>query len=92
MATSDRGTARPSKAAPPPAVPPARHSRESAESLAEVRFLTVAEVAAAMRVSKMTVYRLVHSGDMPALRVGRSFRVPEQAVRDYLRSAYFEAG
>ena len=54
--------------------------------LAEVRFLTVAEVAAIMRVSKMTVYRLVHGGELPAVRVGRSFRVPEQAVHDYLRS------
>ncbi len=60
--------------------------------LAEVRFLTVAEVAAAMRVSKMTVYRLVHAGDMPAIRVGRSFRVPEQAVSDYLRDSFVEAG
>jgi excisionase family DNA binding protein len=58
--------------------------------LQEVRFLTVAEVAALMRVSKMTVYRLVHNGDLPAIRVGRSFRVPEQAVHDYLRSAYIE--
>ena len=39
--------------------------------LAEVKFLTVAEVATAMRVSKMTVYRLVHSGELPAVRVGR---------------------
>lgn len=60
--------------------------------LAEVRFLTVAEVAAVMRVSKMTVYRMVHGGDLPAVRVGRSFRVPEKAVHDYLRSAYIEAG
>jgi excisionase family DNA binding protein len=60
--------------------------------LAEVRFLTVAEVAALMRVSKMTVYRLVHSGELPAVRVGRSFRVPEQAVHDYLRDAFIEAG
>ncbi|MET0725439.1 MAG: helix-turn-helix domain-containing protein, partial [Leifsonia sp.] len=36
--------------------------------LADVRFLTVAEVAEMMRVSKMTVYRLVHSGDLPAIR------------------------
>jgi excisionase family DNA binding protein len=56
----------------------------------DVRFLTVAEVAALMRVSKMTVYRLVHSGDMPALRVGRSFRVPERAVDDYLRQSYVD--
>lgn len=60
--------------------------------MADVRFLTVAEVAAALRVSKMTVYRLVHSGDLPAVRVGRSFRVPEKAVQDYLQSSYFEAG
>ena len=59
---------------------------------AEVRFLTVAEVAAVMRVSKMTVYRMVHGGDLPAVRVGRSFRVPEKAVHDYLRTAYIEAG
>jgi excisionase family DNA binding protein len=58
--------------------------------LAEVRFLTVAEVAEIMRVSKMTVYRLVHAGELPAVRVGRSFRVPEQAVHDYLQTSYIE--
>ena len=62
------------------------------QAFSEVRFLTVAEVAKAMRVSKMTVYRLVHSGDLPALRVGRSFRVPENAVHDYLRKSYYQAG
>jgi excisionase family DNA binding protein len=60
------------------------------QSLSEVRFLTVAEVAGIMRVSKMTVYRLVHAGDLPAIRVGRSFRVPEQAVHDYLRDSFVE--
>jgi excisionase family DNA binding protein len=59
---------------------------------ARTQFLTVAEVAALMRVSKMTVYRLVHSGELPAVRVGRSFRVSEQAVHDYLKGAYFQAG
>ncbi|MDP9442891.1 MAG: helix-turn-helix domain-containing protein [Actinomycetota bacterium] len=62
------------------------------QPLSEVEFLTVAEVAAAMRVSKMTVYRLVHSGDLPAVRVGRSFRVPESAVDEYLKKSYFQAG
>ncbi len=57
-------------------------------SLSEIKFLTVAEVAAVMRVSKMTVYRLVHSGELPAVRVGRSYRVSEQAVHDYLRDSY----
>ncbi len=62
----------------------------SERQLAEVRFLTVAEVAAIMRVSKMTVYRLVHSGELPAVRVGRSFRVPDQAVHDYLKVSYVD--
>lgn len=53
---------------------------EMSQDLSDVRFLTVAEVAEMMRVSKMTVYRLVHSGELPAIRFGRSFRVPESAV------------
>lgn len=61
-------------------------------SLSEVRFLTVQEVAALMRVSKMTVYRLVHSGDLASVRVGRSYRVPERAVHDYLRGAFDSVG
>lgn len=48
--------------------------------LDDVRFMTVAEVADMMRVSRMTVYRLVHSGELPAIRFGKSFRVPESAV------------
>jgi excisionase family DNA binding protein len=35
---------------------------------------------------------LVHSGELTAVRVGRSFRVPEKAVHDYLRDAFIEAG
>ena len=62
------------------------------DGVSGVTFLTVAEVAAAMRVSKMTVYRLVHAGDLPAARVGRSYRVPEDAVDEYLRKSYFQAG
>jgi excisionase family DNA binding protein len=56
------------------------------------QFLTVAEVASLMRVSKMTVYRLVHNGELPAVRVGRSFRVHAKAVHDLLETSYFDAG
>ena len=55
-------------------------------ALRDVRFLTVAEVADMMRVSRMTVYRLVHSGQLPAIRFGRSFRVPESAVTQALEN------
>ncbi len=62
----------------------------SNDRLGEVHFLTVAEVASIMRVSKMTVYRMVHNGDLPAVRVGRSFRVPEDAVHTYLETSFVE--
>jgi excisionase family DNA binding protein len=66
-------------------------SPKDAGRLSEVKFLTVAEVASLMRVSKMTVYRLVHTGELTAVRVGRSFRVPEQAVHDYLGDSFAES-
>ena len=65
---------------------------DHSESRSESKFLTVAEVAAMMRVSKMTVYRLVHSGELPAVRVGRSFRVPEDQVNEYLQRSFFQTG
>ena len=67
-------------------------SQERSESLPDPKFLTIAEVATMMRVSKMTVYRLVHSGELPAVRVGRSFRVPESDVDEYLRKSFYNAG
>ena len=60
--------------------------------ISEVKFLTIAEVASVMRVSKMTVYRLVHGGELPAVRVGRSFRVSEEDVNEYLRNSFFQTG
>lgn len=60
--------------------------------VADPKFLTIAEVATMMRVSKMTVYRLVHGGELPAVRVGRSFRVTEEDVHEYLRKSYYSAG
>ncbi|RIJ69911.1 DNA-binding protein [Nakamurella silvestris] len=61
-------------------------------ALAEINFLTVSEVAALMRVSRMTVYRLVHSEALPAVRVGRSFRVSERAVHEYLQRGFNATG
>ncbi|MFO1537302.1 MAG: helix-turn-helix domain-containing protein [Actinomycetota bacterium] len=63
-----------------------------AQSFAKSRFLTVQEVADLMRVSSMTVYRLIKAGDLSAVRVGRSFRVSEADVDAYLASRYTQAG
>ena len=54
--------------------------------------MTVNEVAQVMRVSKMTVYRLIKQGDLPAVRIGRGYRVREEDVDRYLDARYTEAG
>jgi excisionase family DNA binding protein len=59
---------------------------------ARARFLTVAEVAGILRVSTMTVYRLIKAGNLPAVRVGKSYRVREDDVDRYLASSYTQAG
>ena len=59
-------------------------------NFSDVKFLTVSEVADVMRVSKMTVYRLVHSGELPAVRFGRSYRVPQSAVQQVLKNAVID--
>ena len=54
--------------------------------------MTVAEVAELLRVSSMTVYRLIKAGDLAAVRIGKSFRVREDDVDRYLAARYTEAG
>ena len=53
------------------------------ESLSD-RLLMVREVAELMRVSNMTVYRLIKAGDLPAIRVGKNFRIRRSDVESYL--------
>jgi excisionase family DNA binding protein len=89
---ADSGVSSGASAATTTAAPAGSGQRQDAERLGELKFLTVAEVATLMRVSKMTVYRLVNAATLPAVRVGRSVRVPEQAVHDYLQHSYVEAG
>lgn len=48
------------------------------------KFLTVHEVAAMLRVSPMTVYRLIEDEELPATRVARSLRVREADLEAYL--------
>ena len=48
------------------------------------RLLTVAEVADHMRVSNMTVYRLIKAGTLPALRVGKNYRIRARDLSSYL--------
>ena len=46
--------------------------------------LTVGEVAQLMRVSNMTVYRLIKSGQLSAIRVGKNYRIRRSDIERYL--------
>jgi len=54
--------------------------------------LTVREVADSMRVSTMTVYRLIRSGALPAIRVGTHFRIRTGDLDRYLEAQTFQGG
>ncbi len=62
-----------------------KHSADSA-------LMTVAEVASLMRVSKMTVYRVIHDGELRAVRIGKSFRIWGKDLQSYLEESKVLAG
>jgi len=45
---------------------------------------TVKSIALELKIHTMTVYRLIHSGRLPAVKVGRSYRVKESDLRKHL--------
>lgn len=51
-----------------------------------MNLLLVHEVAAHMRVSTMTVYRLIKAGHLSAIRVGKNLRIRQDDVTSYLQS------
>ncbi|MGH3441711.1 MAG: helix-turn-helix domain-containing protein [Nitriliruptorales bacterium] len=55
------------------------------------RLLTVSEVADALRVSNMTVYRLIKGGDLPAIRVGKNYRIRRTDLDQYLNASTVQA-
>jgi len=61
-----------------------------AERVSRPAYLTVAEVADMLRVSNMTVYRLINAGSLPAVRVGKSYRLTEADIDRYLAQSYTE--
>lgn len=51
------------------------------------RLMSTSEVAARFRVSRRTVIRAIQKGDLPVYRVGRRYRISEQAINEWISSA-----
>jgi excisionase family DNA binding protein len=60
------------------------------ESLPEI--LTAREVAKLLRVSPMTVYRLIGEGEISSIRVGRSFRIHRDAFVAFINAQNQQLG
>lgn len=51
------------------------------------KYMKVPEIAALLHLSRMTVYRMIHREELPAVRFGKTFRVEEAAVLEYVARA-----
>jgi excisionase family DNA binding protein len=51
------------------------------------QFLSVVEVAAVLRVDRKTVHKLIASGDLPHVRLGRVLRIPASVLQSLCKSA-----
>ena len=51
------------------------------------KFYDVREVAAMFRMSRMTVYRAIGSGELPAVRMRGKWLVPAKAIDDLVEEA-----
>ena len=48
------------------------------------RLLTIKDVAERLQVSPRTVHRFIASGDISVIRIGRSVRATEEALKAFL--------
>ena len=55
------------------------------------KVFTVSEFAQAFAISPRMVRTLIRKGEIPALRIGRSYRIPRKAAADYLARALPQA-
>jgi excisionase family DNA binding protein len=85
--TPDRGD-RPTPAPPSSPTAPLDLAGSSTSTLATLsEVLTVREAAAILRVGRNQLYQAVARGQLGAIRIGRSIRIPRQALLDLLAAA-----
>ncbi len=52
----------------------------------KIDVLTVEEVAKLLKLSKITIYRLIKTGEIPAYKVGASWRINKDDLEAYIES------
>lgn len=49
---------------------------ESLSSIERERYLTPAELAGKLKVSRNHIYRMIQKGEIDAVRIGKNYRIP----------------
>jgi len=52
--------------------------------MAKSKYLSIAQLAKMLGVSRITVYKRVKAGKIEAIRIGRSFAIPKESIKKYL--------
>lgn len=47
--------------------------------------LSVPELCELLSIGRNTAYRLLNTGSLPAFRIGRCWKIPKKAVKDFLQ-------
>lgn len=53
----------------------------------EDQYYTVQEIAKRLRVTRQAIYNWIDEGRLQAVKVGRSLRIPESAVKAFIKPA-----
>ena len=58
--------------------------RDQGQAPEESTFLTTEEVLAYLKVTSRTIYRLIRIGELPAVRIGRQWRIRRTDLDSWL--------
>jgi len=66
-------------------ISPRRQGKEPSSSGSTPEFYTVAQLARLLQLTEMTIYRMVHRGDLPCYSIGRVKRFRQGDVEAFLK-------
>ena len=62
-------------------------NKKSVSGKKEKEFYLVAELADALRLSHMTIYRYIKAGKLKAYKFGKEFRIGKKEFKEFLKKA-----
>lgn len=57
-------------------------------NIIHLKLFYITEVAAMLRVGTPTIYKLIREGKLDAIKIGRAWKIPEDAINHYIQSLH----